>query len=149
MNRIDLMMGRIPREEKVMLYPYNDATGKRVTCRTMNPPGNLTIAGGANLEFGLYPAEAEFIDRYRVTLMDTALRHYDWYAPLPEGVGSVFLDIAYQNGAHGELMHFPAVIAYASAKKYGAAADSLLASPIAQKFLSRYRPLSEILAKGE
>jgi hypothetical protein len=47
MNAIDITAARLLKEEAFRQYPYNDATGQRVTCL---PGGNLSWLIGLNLE---------------------------------------------------------------------------------------------------
>ena len=149
-TRVDITLARLPTpgEEGFREKAYNDATGRTVTCKTMTPAGNLTIGPGINLENGITPEEGRAISRIRLLKMDAALRQYAWYTELDEVRGSVFLDIAYQNGTRGELLHFPHVITAVAAKNWQLAHDMLIASPIGQKFAGRYKPLAELLLHG-
>ena len=149
-TRIDLTLARLPTptEEGFRAKAYNDKTGRPVTCKTMTPPGNLTIGSGINLENGISVEEDRAISRIRLAAMDAELRRFAWYPELDEVRGSVFLDIAYHAGVHGELLHFPHVITAAAAKNWQLASDLLVASPIGQQFATRYKSLAVLLLHG-
>lgn len=107
-SRIELFASRSSIEEGDRRRPYNDATGKTVTCR---PEGNLSIGRGINLEVGLDDEEEDWLFYHRAGKTDLLLSKQPWYPLLDEVVGSVILDIAYNNGVEGFLNGFPRMIA--------------------------------------
>lgn len=144
MTRIEIALARFGKEEGVRPFAYNDLTGKRVSCR---PDGNLTIAEGINLETGLDAEEIAWLTLHRLTIADTALRKFSWYALIDEPRGSVFLDVAFNDGIHG-LLNFPRMVLAAQIKNWPVAAEELLDSEAARKDPNRYRPLADILRTG-
>ncbi len=144
MTRIDICTARLLTEEKLVPYAYNDTTGKRVTCR---PEGNLTIAGGVNLEVGLDSEEVNWLTSHRIAKRDTALREYEWYVALDEVRGSVFLDVAYNVGITG-LLHFTTTIHYAQIKDWPQCAAALMNSKAAKQLPARYEKLKQIILTG-
>jgi lysozyme len=142
--RIELTTTRLLGEEKAVPYAYNDATGKRVTCK---PEGNLTIAAGVNLEVGLDSEEIMWLTSHRVAKRDTALREYEWYPLLDEPRGSVFLDVAYNVGVVG-LLHFTATIHYAQLKDWPNCGAALMNSKAAKQLPTRYEALKQIILTG-
>ena len=140
---IDQVMARLPREEGVKKFAYNDATGKQVTCK---PGGNLSIGEGINLEWGLEPEEIDFLSRNRITKLDAQLQAYPWYSAASDPRQSVFLDVAFNDGLEG-LMHFPHMLSAAAANDWDDATEELA---VADKSLdaSRYAPLRAILKAG-
>ena len=148
-SRIDLTLARVPTpgEEGFRSKAYNDATGRTVTCLTMNPPGNLTIGPGLNLENGITREEGLAVARIRLAKMDEALREYAWYTALDEVRGSVFLDVAYNAGVGG-LLHFTSTIHYASVGDWANCRAALLESHAAKANPNRYRPLAALLFSG-
>lgn len=144
MNAVDICQTRMKkREEGDRQFPYNDATGKRVSCK---PGGNLSIGQGINLEFGLDEEERDWLTRKRLLSHAAWLSKLTWYNPLDEVRKSVFLDISYNSG-DGGLLHFPHLIAAAAAKNWAEAQkqchveDSRLDE-------QRYVPLGKILLTG-
>ena len=152
-NRLQLTFARLfgeegdPRDKSGWSYPYNDATGHRVTCKTAQPPGNLTIGRGINLENGIDRHEEAFITAHRLELVHEALSKFAWYTALDEVRGSVFLDLGYNDGVGG-LLHFTSTIHYATVKDWPNCRAALLDSKAAQDNPRRYRPLAALLFSG-
>jgi lysozyme len=143
-TRVDLASRRLCTEEGVRAYAYNDATGKRVTCR---PTGNLSIAIGVDLEVGLDADEIGFLLSNRLAKVDAALRAYAWYPALDEPRGSVFLDVGFNAGVNG-LLHFASTIHYATVKDWPNCSAALLDSLAAKRAPTRYEALSRIILTG-
>ncbi len=143
MTAVDLALARLPSEEGVRKFAYNDATGKQVTCK---PDGNLSIAIGINLETGLDAAEIAMLTQHRLGLVEQQLLGYAWYAKCDDVRKSVLLDIAFNEGVGG-LLHFPHMLAaiandnWAEAKAQCAVQDPRLKA--------RYDALGDLLLKGE
>jgi lysozyme len=145
MTRIDIASTRLSgKEEGKRTYPYNDSTGKRVTCK---PNGNITIGVGINLEVGLDEEEIAWTLNHRLTKADTSLRAYPWYSPLDEIRGSVFLDVAFNSGVDG-LLHFVHTIHFASVGAWPQCAAALMDSAAARSDPRRYEILKNILITG-
>jgi lysozyme len=141
-GRVELCEARLIVEENSVPFAYDDATGKRVTCK---PGGNLTIACGVNLEVGLDSEEIAWLTSHRLAKRDTALREFEWYCALDEPRGSVFLDVAFNTGVSG-LLHFTTTIHYAALQEWPQCAAALLNSLAARKLPERYKKLAEILS---
>lgn len=141
-------LARAPVEEGVRKWAYNDATGKTVTCK---PGGNLSIGEGINLETGLDQAEIAFLVQHRAELVEQQITPLAWYGPLPPGVQSVIIDVAFNEGLHG-LLGFPHMIA-ALAKSppdfVAAAAELSIVNTNPKVDAQRYAPLRAIMAAGQ
>jgi lysozyme len=144
---VDYALVRLPREEGDEAFAYNDANGRRVSCRTMTPPGNLTIADGINLETGLDKTERQWLLTYRLGKVLTALQAFWWFKDLDAPRASVLLDLGFNDGVQS-LLHFPKMLAAIGAKNWPVAAAELLDSDAARQLESRYQPLSKILLTG-
>jgi lysozyme len=143
-TRIELVVARLPGEEAVRHYAYNDATGKQVTCR---PTGNLSIAIGVNLENGLDSEEIAWLLTHRVTKCDASLKEYEWYIALDEPRGSVFLDLGFNLGIAG-LLHFTTTLHYAQIKDWNNCGAALMNSKAAKQLPARYEALKQIILTG-
>jgi hypothetical protein len=144
MNEVDMCYLRMKnREEGDRLFAYNDATGKRVTCK---PNGNLTIASGVNLEYGLDEEESEWLTRHRLLKHSAWLCKLPWYEGLDAVRRSVFLDISFNAGDQG-LLKFPHLIAAAAARNWS---DCQRQCHVENPRLDeqRYVPLGKILLTG-
>lgn len=143
-----MFLARAPAEEGVRKLAYNDATGKTVTCQ---PGGNLTIGEGINLETGLDSDEIQFLINHRVGAVEQQLLALPWYAPLPPGVQSVIIDVAFNEGLHG-LLGFPHMIAALAQQPpdYAtAAAECTIINTNPKVDAQRYAPLRAIMAAGQ
>ena len=145
MTRIELTVARLWLEEGCRLHPYNDATGKTVTCR---PSGNLTWLVGCNLETAGTERLAKVVLTAQLEDFDADLRHCGWYTRLDEARGSVFLDCAFNEGFAGLLRHAADAIAYADRLNWIAAQDAFLKMGPAKMLPHRYEPLGRILLTG-
>lgn len=149
MNEVDICLARLRRrEEGDRQFAYNDATGKRVTCK---PNGNLSIGIGINLENGLDEEEREWLTRHRLLKMSSDLCRLSWYLGLDAVRRSVCLDIAFNEG-EGGLLHFPHMISALAQKDWKTAKDECAIeerTPL-DKVVNetRYKPLGEILLTG-
>lgn len=144
MNEVEICLERFKdREEGDRQFAYNDATGKRVTCK---PNGNLSIGIGINLEFGLDEEEREWLTRHRLLLHSAWLCKFPWYQALDPVRRSVFLDISF-NAGDGGLLHFPKLIAAAADKNW---AEAQRQCHVENQRLDeqRYVPLGKILLTG-
>lgn len=142
MNAVDILVGRLTREEGERLLPYDDATGLLVRA----PKGNLTWGRGFNImqcgSKGLF----DVIERFLIEGCERSLQSYEWYRQADPVRQSVFLDIAY-NGGVGGLLHYPHMLAAASAGDWVAAAEECrVADP--KLDASRYAPLRQLLKQG-
>ena len=143
MSALDIFLARGAKEEGDESYAYNDATGKRVTCR---PDGNLTIGLGINLEDGLDVEDRAWLFRHRAQKLEDKLLGFPWYTGLDNVRRSVFLDIAYNNGING-LLHFPKLIGYAAHGEWlNAKAECHVSDP---RLAGRYAILADLLLRGE
>lgn len=144
MNEVDICLARMQkREEGDRQFAYNDATGKRVSCK---PNGNLSIGIGINLEFGLDEEEREWLTRHRLLLHSAWLCKLPWYQALDTVRKSVFLDISFNAGDSG-LLRFPHLIAAAARKDWP---DCQKQCHVENPRLDeqRYIPLGKILLTG-
>lgn len=140
---INLVLARLPVEEGRKPFAYNDATGKRVTCK---PGGNLSIGEGINLEEGLAPEEITWLTTNRITILDAKMQPYQWYQNANDARKSVFLDVAFNQG-FADLLHYPHMLACATSNDWEGSADNLTdKDPSIDK--SRYAPLRAILSSG-
>lgn len=143
MSALDIFLARGAKEEGDEPFPYNDATGKRVTCQ---PEGNLSIGYGINLEEGLDVEERAWLFRHRAQKVETKLLTFAWYIGLNDVRRSVFLDIGYNNGVDG-LLHFHNMITAAAAGDWTtAAAECHVKNPA---LAGRYAILADVLYRGE
>lgn len=143
---IFLSRPRIVKEEGDKLLPYDDATGKNVVA----PVGNLSWGWGFNLMACGSEGLFEVMARYLVTQVDAELSKLPWYASLGSEPTrqSVFLDIAYNAGVHGEIHGFPKMVAYAAAHDWkNCAAQCTVAD--ARLDASRYAPLRQLILNGD
>lgn len=144
MSAADLVTDRLLSEEGYRQYPYNDATGKRVTCL---PGGNLSWLIGLNLETAGSLELAKLVLGFLVGKLNEALASFWWYPALDDARLSVVLDVAYNAGQNG-LLHFPKMLAAIGAKDWDTAAAELLDSDAARQLPSRYNALAVILRSG-
>ncbi|MGI0134353.1 MAG: hypothetical protein ACREBW_05290, partial [Candidatus Micrarchaeaceae archaeon] len=77
----------------------------------------MSIGVGINLEFGLDEVEREFLTEHRLELHNQWLMQFKWYQALDVVRRSVFLDISF-NAGDGGLLHFPKLIAAATARNW-------------------------------
>ena len=145
-DAIDIVCDRLKAEEAFRAFPYNDATGERVTCR---PGGFLTWLYGLNLEIAATEEFADAVMSWYCDGLDEDLSAYDWYRDLGDVRKSVLLDMAFNVGVEG-LLGFTEMIAALSATppNYAAAADQILLSVAAHELRARYDKLSDIMRAG-
>lgn len=141
-SAVDILFGRLTREEGDKKLPYDDATGKPVRA----PVGNLTWGRGFNLmqcgSQGLF----DVMERFLIAECERSLQGFEWYRKADPVRQSVFLDIAYNAGVGG-LLHFPHMLAAALVGDWvAAAAQCKVADP--KLDASRYAPLRKLLEKG-
>lgn len=144
MNRVDYCFQRCIIAEGFRGQPYNDATGKTVTCQ---PGGNLSWLYGINVENAGSIGLARVVLSYLIREKDTALQAHDWYPLLDEARASVFLEMAYNMGIGG-ILSFTSAIHYASLKAWGSCAASILDSKAAKQLPGRYKALANIIITG-
>lgn len=145
MSKVDVLLARLTREEGDRIFPYDDATGARV--RAPSPQGHISWGRGFNLDECGGPGLFDVMERYLVEQHDHVLAAYAWYNALDDIRGSVPLDIAYNAGDAGELLHFPHMIAaFAKGDITVAANECRVADP--KLDASRYAPLRKILLTG-
>lgn len=144
MNAVDLVVARLTTEEGYRQYPYNDATGARVSCL---PGGNLSWLIGVNLETAGSLELARVILAFFLAKLTADLASFWWYHALDDVRLSVVLDVAYNTGENG-LLHFPKMLAAIGAKDWQTAAAELLNSDAARQLPARYQRLSVILLNG-
>jgi GH24 family phage-related lysozyme (muramidase) len=131
----------LERQEGLEIFPYDDATGKRVRA----PVGNISWGFGFNLEECGARDLFEDMLTSLIRKIETQLQAFAWYAPLPSAVQSAVLDIAYNAGVGG-LLHYPRMIAALEAKDYaGAAAQCQTSNPELQ---TRYAQLRALIASA-
>jgi len=137
---------RLVGEEEYRQFPYNDATGKRVTCK---PDGNLSWLIGINLETAGSIELAELVVSHFLEKLDKDFSTVWWYPNLDDIRLSVVLDVAF-NAGEGGLLHFPKMLAACGAKDWATAKAELLDSAAARnpRLKHRYEILAEILSTG-
>lgn len=148
MTAIDYAFARLKPEEEYRQFPYNDKTGKRVSCVTSDPEttGNLTWLYGLNLETAGCPELAELVLRWALVQFEKSLLAFDWYVGCNDVRRSVLLDIAFNEGVHG-LLHFPSMLAAIVAGDWATAkAQCHVQDP---RLAGRYAVLADLLFKGE
>ncbi len=139
---IDFTVARLKTEEGFKQYPYNDATGARVSCL---PNGNLTWLYGLNLETEGSLELGELCLRWKLGKLLTSLSSYSWFATCNSARQSALLDIAYNEGVHG-LLNFPSMIHYISIKDWpNAQKECSVGDP---RLKARYDKLGNILLTG-
>lgn len=147
MFAVDIATDRLKLEEGFRFQPYDDSTGKTVTCR---PEGNLTWLYGFNLEVIGSRTLGDLILNHLVTNIHTQLLPLDWYLQLNSNRKSVMLDVAYNDGVAGLLTYHKMIAALSlPMPNYAAAAYELGNSIAAEKLKSRYAKLEQILLTGE
>lgn len=143
---IPLVYDRLTPEEGTRRFPYNDATGKQVTCK---PEGNLTIGRGTNLEVGFDDNEIQWTELYRIAVVADQLAGYSWYKGLDPMRASVLLDVGYNGGVNG-LLTFSHMLAAISIRDWAIAGEQLLNSQAGNdpKTHGRYVALADLLTNG-
>lgn len=140
---VDLVFGRLTREEGERNLPYDDATGLPVRA----PRGNLTWGRGFNLMACGSKGLFDVMERYLLQERFDAIKAYPWFALAGPTRQSVFLDIAYNAGVEG-LLHFPHMLSAAARGDWvQAAAECKVSDP--KLDASRYAPLRKLLLQGD
>lgn len=142
---VQITLARLPGEEGIKAFAYNDATGARVTCQ---PAGNLSIGEGINLETGLAPEEISWLTANRLGKLETQLEAFAWYQGLDPPRASVFLDVGFNVGLTN-LLHFAHCISAAAIKDWQTASEQLMDSDAARQLPGRYQALAQILLNGQ
>lgn len=142
-DAITLVAARLLIEEGKKPFAYNDADGKRVSCR---PLGNLSVGIGINLETGLDDAEIEWLLEHRLGLVVKALSVFPWYVQCDYVRQSVFLDIGFNAGVAG-LLRYPHMLSAAAKMDWVTASEQCRVSD-PKLDASRYAPLRQLLLKG-
>lgn len=148
MTAIDCAFARLKPEEEYRQFPYNDKTGKRVTCVTPDSEttGNLTWLYGLNLETAGCSELAELVLRWELAQFEKSLLAFAWYVGCNDVRRSVLLDIAFNEGVHG-LLHFPSMLAAIAAGDWVTAkAQCHVEDP---RLATRYAVLADLLFRGE
>lgn len=143
MNEIDIVIKRLPAEEGIRKFAYDDSTGKQVTCK---PLGNLTIGCGLNLEVGFDDEDIEWHLRKSVSKVAAALSGYDWYKKCDPVRKSVLLDVAFNQGVNGLLHYAHMLSAILKSDWESAAAECGVSDPKLDS--SRYAPLRKLMLVG-
>jgi lysozyme len=134
MSAISVALPRLQTEEGFRATVYTDTTG------------HATIGYGFNVDAGISKSAAAMLLSAQLAELDNALQRYPWYANAGDVRGSVFLDVAFNEGLHG-LLHFPTMIHYASVGDWvNAAAQCAVMDP--KLDASRYAPLRALLLAG-
>lgn len=144
MSAIDITAARLLKEEAFRQYPYNDATGQRVSCL---PAGNLSWLIGLNLETAGSMDLAEVVTEFLLRKLNASLASFWWYAKLDDVRLSVVLDVAFNAGAAG-LLHFPKMLAAIGSQDWATAKTELLDSAAARELPKRYAVLAQIMLTG-
>lgn len=134
-------VSRAVKEEGLRLLAYDDKTGKTVHA----PVGKLTWGIGFNLETCGSPGLFAVMLSYLCDQIEPQLIAQPWYADMGDPMRqSVFVDVAYNAGVHGELTKWPNAIKAAGLKDWPTCAAQLT---VAEPGLnaSRYAPLRKIL----
>lgn len=143
MNEIDILIKRLPGEEGVRKFAYDDSTGKQVTCK---PGGNLTIGIGHNLETGLDDDIIQYMLRADLSKVVNSISSYDWYKLCDPVRKSVVLDVAFNQGV-SHLLHYSHMLsAILKLDWETAAAECAVADP--KLDASRYAPLRKLMLTG-
>lgn len=143
MNEIDILVKRLPAEEGVRRFAYDDSTGKQVTCK---PRGNLTIGIGHNLETGLDDEDIDRFLRKDLGKIVSSISQYDWYKLCDPVRKSVLLDMAFNQGVSGLLHYAHMLSAILKFDWETAAGECAVADP--KLDASRYAPLRKLLLVG-
>lgn len=143
MNEIDILINRLPGEEGVRKFAYDDSTGKQVTCK---PRGNLTIGCGLNLEVGFDDEDIAWHLRKSITKVAGAISQYDWYKLCDPVRKSVLLDMAFNQGVNG-LLHYAHMLSAILKLDWESAAAECTVSD-AKLDTSRYAPLRKLMLTG-
>lgn len=147
MNSIEIVLPRLKSEESFRQYPYNDRTGKRITCITDDPEtsGNLTWLYGINLETAGSQELGELVARWVLGGIEKYLLAYPWYANCDAVRQSVLLDIAFNTGVAG-LLKFKRMIAAITRYDWpSAATECHVQDP---RLAGRYEKLAQLLLTG-
>jgi lysozyme len=133
-SAVTVALARLETEEGFRATVYTDTTG------------HLSIGYGFNVNAGISKNAASMLLSAQLAELDNTLQQFPWYAGAGDVRGSVFLDVAYNEGLHG-LLNFPHMIAAADAKDWtAAAAECAVADP--KLNASRYAPLRALLLSG-
>ncbi len=143
MSAIDVLIGRLVREEGERSCPYDDATGVRVKA----PKGHITWGRGFDLEECGSPGLFDVMERYLLGQLDAQLRVNAWYSQLDDVRASVALDVAYNAGLSGFLKGFPHCVAALERGDFASAATELHVEDL-HLDASRYAPLRSLLLTG-
>jgi lysozyme len=146
-DALSLFVDRAVQEEGKRPLAYNDASGKTVTCKTMDPPGNLSIGIGVNLEVGLDDEEIAWLLSHCAGKVYAALQTYPFWHVDESVRGSVLVDLGFNAGLVN-LLHFVHMLAAYEAKDWQGARDELLDSSAARELPSRYNMLAQLLLNG-
>jgi lysozyme len=134
MSSVSVALPRLQTEEGFRATVYTDTTG------------HTTIGYGFNVDAGISKNAALALLAAQLAELDNALQHYLWYTNAGDVRGSVFLDVAFNEGLHG-LLHFPSMIHYASVGDWvNAATQCAVKDP--KLDASRYAPLRALLLSG-
>lgn len=143
MSEIDILLKRLPTEEGVKRFAYDDSTGKQVTCK---PNGNLSIGIGHNLETGLSDDVIQYILRADLSAVANSITQYDWYRVCDPVRKSVLLDMAFNQGVSG-LLHYSHMLSAILKRDWEtAAAECAVSDPGLDA--SRYKPLRKLMFSG-
>lgn len=148
MSAIDLTATRLKPEERFMQYPYNDRTGKRVSCITSDPAttGNLSWLYGLNLETEGTPELGELVLHWKLGKLEASLQGFAWYSKCNDVRKSALLDMAFNEGVHG-LLHFPHMLSAIATDDWATAkAECKVTDP---RLAGRYAVLADLLFRGE
>jgi GH24 family phage-related lysozyme (muramidase) len=144
---IDIAFSRFPTEEDFRSQPYNDRTGKPVSCRTSDQAttGNLTWLYGLNLETEGTRELGELVARWKLAKIEKELYVIEWYPALDPVRQSVLLDIAYNAGTHG-LLNFHDMLSAISVKDWATAQKECHVKDL--RLAKRYAQLGSLLLTG-
>lgn len=142
MSAVDVLKQRLTSAEGERLYPYDDATGRRV----LAPKGHITWGRGFNLDACGSTGLFDVMETYFLTQLDGQLRAYAWYTGLDAVRQSVCLEIAYNGGLHG-LLAFPHMLAALARQDWASAATEChVQNP---ELAERYDRLAQMLLTGQ
>ena len=128
-------------------YPYDDATGKRVTA----PVGNVTVGVGIDLDAGLEPPERMWLEDHRLrreyhALMGGLVEHepHVYLALLPRAAQLALALMAFQLGAP-RLLRFRKMFAALARRGWDGAAKEALDSKWARETPHRAARVAALL----
>ncbi len=142
---LEALRAELSLEEGVKLFPYDDATGKRLQ-RGDTIRGNITIGRGRNLsQVGLSMEEVDHMSDNDISGAIGAInKRWGWFPTLDSVRQRVLIDIAFNAGIEG-LSKFPLMLEACRLGDYEAAGQEIINSQIAP---ARKQRLAKMMETG-